>query len=354
MAGRQIQGQGGRRHRVLTTHDLAGIIADQGSGQSEPIDYTTLVNKPTIPAAQVNSDWDATSGVTKILNKPTLGTAAAKNTEDFAAPLSEYIGTGVPVSGAKSIPTQAGTFIEVMLGGVQYVIPVFMVNDSIDPNWSMVSALLHGEGSDGSTSITDATSLNTWSALSGAVISTSQKKFGTSSINLSATGARVSTPMASRFALGASDFTIEAFVFLPTTISSYRQITIARATSSGTCPFTFLITNTGVLEALSASVAGSWLVDVKATTAFPIGSWVHVAYVRQGANAYLFQQGVQVASSSTFGTTSLITTTDAVMIGGNGDGTQPLLGYVDEFRFTKGVARYTANFTPPNGPFPDG
>jgi hypothetical protein len=30
-----------------------------------------ILNKPTIPAAQVNSDWNATSGVAEILNKPT-------------------------------------------------------------------------------------------------------------------------------------------------------------------------------------------------------------------------------------------------------------------------------------------
>ena len=33
-------------------------------------DYNTLTNKPTIPAAQVNSDWNASSGVASILNKP--------------------------------------------------------------------------------------------------------------------------------------------------------------------------------------------------------------------------------------------------------------------------------------------
>jgi hypothetical protein len=35
-----------------------------------------ILNKPTIPAAQVNSDWDATSGLAQILNKPTLATVA--------------------------------------------------------------------------------------------------------------------------------------------------------------------------------------------------------------------------------------------------------------------------------------
>ena len=33
-------------------------------------DYADLTNKPTIPAAQVNSDWNASSGVAEILNKP--------------------------------------------------------------------------------------------------------------------------------------------------------------------------------------------------------------------------------------------------------------------------------------------
>lgn len=39
-------------------------------------DYTDLLNKPTIPAAQVNSDWNAVSGVAEILNKPTLAAVA--------------------------------------------------------------------------------------------------------------------------------------------------------------------------------------------------------------------------------------------------------------------------------------
>lgn len=36
--------------------------------------YNDLSNTPTIPAAQVNSDWNASSGVAEILNKPTIPT----------------------------------------------------------------------------------------------------------------------------------------------------------------------------------------------------------------------------------------------------------------------------------------
>lgn len=75
--------------------DLATIRAGASKGATavQPADlatvatsgsYNDLSNKPTIPAAQVNSDWDATSGVAQILNKPTLGTAASKDATDFA------------------------------------------------------------------------------------------------------------------------------------------------------------------------------------------------------------------------------------------------------------------------------
>jgi hypothetical protein len=48
----------------------------------DTIEYSELSGQPTIPAAQVQSDWNATStsDLTYIKNKPTLGTAASKNT----------------------------------------------------------------------------------------------------------------------------------------------------------------------------------------------------------------------------------------------------------------------------------
>jgi len=39
--------------------------------------YIDLIGKPVIPAAQVNSDWNSISGVSQILNKPILSTVAA-------------------------------------------------------------------------------------------------------------------------------------------------------------------------------------------------------------------------------------------------------------------------------------
>jgi hypothetical protein len=56
--------------------------------RQSPVDWNAssgdyqILNKPTIPAAQVNSDWNAVSGVAEILNKPTLATVAT--TGDYA------------------------------------------------------------------------------------------------------------------------------------------------------------------------------------------------------------------------------------------------------------------------------
>lgn len=62
--------QGGKADTAVQPSDLA-TVATSGS-------YNDLLNKPTIPAAQVNSDWNADSGVSQILNKPTIPDVSGK------------------------------------------------------------------------------------------------------------------------------------------------------------------------------------------------------------------------------------------------------------------------------------
>jgi len=57
---------------------LKANIADLGATAFSN-NYNDLDNLPTIPAAQVNSDWNATSGVAEILNKPTIPTSLPPN-----------------------------------------------------------------------------------------------------------------------------------------------------------------------------------------------------------------------------------------------------------------------------------
>jgi hypothetical protein len=55
-----------------------------------------ILNKPTIPAAQINSDWNATSGLAEILNKPTLATGSVTSV-DLTMP-SAFSVTGNPIT----------------------------------------------------------------------------------------------------------------------------------------------------------------------------------------------------------------------------------------------------------------
>ena len=56
------------------------IQSDWNQSDSTAVDY--IKNKPSIPSAQVNADWNAVSGVAQILNKPTIPTATSDLTND--------------------------------------------------------------------------------------------------------------------------------------------------------------------------------------------------------------------------------------------------------------------------------
>ena len=68
-AGKPLQaaGSSGSAGQVLSTTgtSVAWVAGFDG-------DYNSLSNRPTIPAAQVNSDWNASGGVAVILNKPVV------------------------------------------------------------------------------------------------------------------------------------------------------------------------------------------------------------------------------------------------------------------------------------------
>ena len=74
--------------------------------------------------------------------------------------------------------------------------------------------------------------------------------------------------------------------------------------------------------------------------------WMHIAYSRQGENLKLYVNGIQKDAV----TTTLTLDVDILGAGGNAGGNNHLNGYLQDFRITKGLARYTANFTPPTAP----
>jgi hypothetical protein len=79
------------------------------------------------------------------------------------------------------------------------------------------------------------------------------------------------------------------------------------------------------------------------------GTWIHYAIVRDGNNYTMYRDGV---SSVTATNSTNLSNNSTMVIGDRGVGSEygtpayPLNGYIENLRFTKGIARYTANFTP--------
>ena len=82
-AGKPIQaaGSSGTTGQVLSTTGTSIQWVTPFSGS-----YTDLTNKPTIPSAQVNADWNSSSGVSAILNKPVVPPLSSVTTAAAGSP----------------------------------------------------------------------------------------------------------------------------------------------------------------------------------------------------------------------------------------------------------------------------
>ncbi len=220
-------------------------------------------------------------------------------------------------------------------------------NFGIDQHYGKVVSLLHMNGTNGSTVFTDRRD-NVWTAGGTAAISTAESKFGGASLGDPTTASRISTPSHAKFGYGTGDFTIE-FWFRPTSFTGSAQGIYDQRTSSGQprpCLFT------AASGDLLYSHSGTTRITAPAGT-LVLNTWGHIALSRVSGVTKLFKDGTQVGSNYTD-----VTNYEAsgIMIGNFGD--QPTnsfgaVGYFDDVRVTKGVGRYTSNFTPPASAFPD-
>ena len=211
-----------------------------------------------------------------------------------------------------------------------------------DPFFNNVSLLLHGDGANGSTTIVDSSpSPKTVTAVGDAQISTAQSKFGGSSIAFDGAGDQLTTPSNNAFAFGAGDFTVEAWVY-----------EIARPTYPTLMEIGTHLASTGIIFLTNngGNLAGIYSGGFFAMTATgSLTAWNHYAWVRSGNFVQTFVNGIGGTAASF---TNNLSNATSITIGGIG-GVYDLNGYIDDLRVTKGVARYTANFTPPAAPFPE-
>jgi hypothetical protein len=199
--------------------------------------------------------------------------------------------------------------------------------------------------------ITDATAKNDLETVGNAQISTTQSKFGGSSMYFDGTGdwlyGATNDP---RFGFGTGDFTIEFWAW---------------KSANGSAGYD------GVLTVLSGATT-NWYVELSATRGFLFynktslqtcqnttttgindSTWHHWAICRYGSTWYLFKDGIALTKNTDSIGASSISGGTIIYVGNGKDGASDynFNGYIDDLRITKGIARYTSNFTPPTSAF---
>jgi hypothetical protein len=88
---------------------------------------------------------------------------------------------------------------------------------------------------------------------------------------------------------------------------------------------------------------------ISGSSAISNNVWTHIAISKSGNSTKLFVNGTQSGSTYTDNNTYLATA--QLQIGARYDGVASFLGYIDDVRVTKGIARYTSNFAVPTTAF---
>jgi hypothetical protein len=219
---------------------------------------------------------------------------------------------------------------------------------------SYTKLALHMDGADSSTTFTDSCAVpKTVTRYGDAQIKVAQSKFGGASGYFDGTGDYIEVPYSSDFSFGAGDFTIDFWINFSTTSGTYKWLFDQRGGINSYYQLAYYSADTGIQLSFTATVAGVDVALYKWPYTPATATWYHMALVRSGSSLLLFASGVSVTPGSvatSIGTKSMPDVTNIPFRVGyyaNG-GLYPFHGYFDEFRISKGIARWTANFTPPD------
>jgi hypothetical protein len=256
---------------------------------------------------------------------------------------STYIGTYVE-GGATSTYFGYISGVRVTKGGALYTGSTYTVPTS--PFTTTVSAgtaqLLTNFTNAG---ITDATAKNVLETVGNASISTTQSKFGGSSMFFDGTGDYLTSYNGGDLFRLGTVYTVEMWFYTTTVGAGNAGLINFATTISGNTGFNLyrssaeIICNDGAAGGTGPSSGAS---SVSANT------WTHLAVVSNGTTTKLYLDGVEKGSYT--GTTGSANSMTYVTIGSFNDKSAPFSGYIDDLRVSR-FARYTANFTAPTSAF---
>lgn len=219
---------------------------------------------------------------------------------------------------------------------------------SIDPYTKL---LLHMNGVDASTTFTDSSaSAHTFTAGGNAQIDTAQYKFGGASGLFDGTGDFIDTPAHADFNVGSGDFTIDFWIKRGTT--GVERVFGNSDNAAGNSSFQALFNGD---NKVGITVYVPTAKNITSTGAIADTNYHHIAIVRDTNTLRLFIDGTADGTVDLTGTT-IRDSAYKFTIGRMGefvgvDYGAYFNGWIDEFRFSKGIARWTSNFTPPSAEY---
>lgn len=235
----------------------------------------------------------------------------------------------------------------------------FTYDEPLDEHFADVASLLHFDESNASVVFTDVTG-KVWTPVGNAQISTAESKWGGSSSVFDGVGDYATTPAAA-WEFGVADFTVEFWynpLVLPVAAGALQTpVSVWDATGGNRSWRIHLRQTAGNVHQVSwvQSSNGVAAVGISGTWTPVVGDWYHIAVSRNDGVLRIFVDGVMIAETLTMAGAQNVSGR-RLMLGALDDSfavAEFTHGYVDDFRITKVVGRYTKNFVPPNRPFPN-
>lgn len=213
-----------------------------------------------------------------------------------------------------------------------------------DPYNDYVVCLLKGAGTNGGTTFTDTRTARTWTRTgTGITTTTAESVFGGSSIRfVTGSGDYLASDTHTDFGFHTMDYTCEVW-YKFNTLNGAQQKYLIELRNAGVSAFPLVYL--GSDNVMRVYYNGSIVITGSAVTT---GTWYHIALSRVSGVTRLFRNGVQQGSNWT--DTNRYERFTRIILGKAADnlgGSEQTDGWLNDFRITKGIGRYSSNFTPP-------
>ena len=181
------------------------------------------------------------------------------------------------------------------------------------------------------------------------IAASGQTSENTGSVYFDGTGDYLTVANSTDFNYGSDDFSIEAWVYYPSSASDSDNHGIAShyITSGNKRSWLFMLSGATPSFLASSDGTSGNLITVSSSVDVADDTWTHVAVSRTGTTLTIYVNGVQRAQNSSWHSSIYSNTDNPVEIGGYNSGTNTFDGFISNLRICKGHRVYTSNFVVP-------